>query len=426
MLLKEYESFERSVSRRGPDSLKTEFCKVADCNILFASSVLWLQGADITIQPFRNEESMLVYNGDVFGGSIPEDLRNDKELELFLMKEIAVNSVVDEGRKNFISPDQNQLILFNEIVNHSTNDIFEKLCNSHWLDNIIKLEKLLKNAVKKRISTQPNFCQNCFKQLNCSHSLTGVLFSGGVDCAILALLADEFTDETRSIDLINVAFDRATNYKTPDRITGIDTLNELQKLCPQRKWNFVEVNVTTEELDSCRNNYISDLIYPLNSVLDDSLGCALWFAGRAASDNYTSPCRARMGADELFGGYTRHRAALHKRGWQGLHEVLEEDWQNLSHRNLARDDRVVSDHGRQLRTPYLDEEVVAFIRNLNCWEKTFPSHDLPKGIGEKMLLRCLAYRLGLKNAASLQKRALQFGSRIANPKEKAHEKSVRL
>lgn len=76
-----------------------------------------------------------------------------------------------------------------------------------------------------------------------------------------------------------------------------------------------------------------------------------------------------MGADELFGGYTRHRAALQKQGWEGLSQVLEEDWENLPYRNLARDDRVVSDHGRQLRTPYLDEGVVKFVRSLDTWEK---------------------------------------------------------
>lgn len=76
-----------------------------------------------------------------------------------------------------------------------------------------------------------------------------------------------------------------------------------------------------------------------------------------------------MGADELFGGYTKHRAALKHGGWLSLYDALENDWQNISVRNLARDDRVVSDHGRQLRTPYLDEEVVDFVRSLNCWER---------------------------------------------------------
>lgn len=76
-----------------------------------------------------------------------------------------------------------------------------------------------------------------------------------------------------------------------------------------------------------------------------------------------------MGADELFGGYTKHRAAFKKSSWLGLHKILNDDWENLPHRNLARDDRVACDHGRLLRAPYLDENVVEFVRHLPCWEK---------------------------------------------------------
>lgn len=76
-----------------------------------------------------------------------------------------------------------------------------------------------------------------------------------------------------------------------------------------------------------------------------------------------------MGADELFGGYTRHRAAFKRGQWNELTLELDKDWKNIGHRNLARDDRVVSDHGKQLRTPYLDENLVQFARNLNAWER---------------------------------------------------------
>lgn len=31
-------------------------------------------------------------------------------------------------------------------------------------------------------------------------------------------------------------------YKVPDRETGLQTLAELKGLCPNRKWNFVEVS----------------------------------------------------------------------------------------------------------------------------------------------------------------------------------------
>lgn len=58
--------------------------------------------------------------------------------------------------------------------------------------------------------------------------------------------------------------------------------------------------------------------------------------------------------------------------------------------------------------------------------RTCPTNDLPQGFGEKLLLRTLAYKLGLKSACVYKKRALQFGSRIANKKENANDISERL
>ena len=76
-----------------------------------------------------------------------------------------------------------------------------------------------------------------------------------------------------------------------------------------------------------------------------------------------------MGADELFGGYTRHRTTLRRGGWSALSRELDAELARISERNLGRDDRVVSDHGRQSRLPYLDERVVEYVSNLKAWER---------------------------------------------------------
>lgn len=58
--------------------------------------------------------------------------------------------------------------------------------------------------------------------------------------------------------------------------------------------------------------------------------------------------------------------------------------------------------------------------------RCFLPPQLPVGLGDKFVLRLLAWKLGLRHAATLPKKALQFGSHIANPKEKGHFPSDRL
>ena len=55
--------------------------------------------------------------------------------------------------------------------------------------------------------------------------------------------------------------------------------------------------------------------------------------------------------------------------------------------------------------------MVSFIHNLPLW--IVADLRLDRGIGDKRILRELALRLGLKNAARRVKRAIQFGSRVA-------------
>jgi len=80
----------------------------------------------------------------------------------------------------------------------------------------------------------------------------------------------------------------------------------------------------------------------------------------------------------------------------------------------GRDDRLMSDSGREARHPYLDERLMAWLRGQPLARVCDLS--LPAGLGDKRLLRRAARQLGLMRAAGLAKRAMQFGSRIANNK----------
>ena len=59
-----------------------------------------------------------------------------------------------------------------------------------------------------------------------------------------------------------------------------------------------QINVTAEELARWRGERVRHLISPLQTVLDDSIGCAVWFAARGAGvlagdapRTYCSPAR---------------------------------------------------------------------------------------------------------------------------------------
>lgn len=301
---------------------------------------------------------------------------------IFPSREESLNQInIDEHYFHVNLDSENKENIMDLLLKRS--DIFER---------VEKIENLLKTSIETRIKKQPSYCKNCIKlilnneNVKCCHTKIGILFSGGLDSSIISVIADNFIPENESIDLINVAFEKVNKnsknqnkeeiYNVPDRKTGRQSLADLKLICPKRNWNFVEVNISQEELNIYRSSRISDLIYPLETILDESLGCALWFASRGIGflkgESYESPCRILllgMGADELFGGYMRHRTILKHKGWKALIEELKLELNRISDRNLGRDDRVTSDHGKQARYPYLDENLVEFVQSLPPWER---------------------------------------------------------
>jgi asparagine synthetase B (glutamine-hydrolysing) len=276
-----------------------------------------------------------------------------------------------------------------------------------------------------------------------------ILFSGGVDCTVLALMADRVLPSGYPIDLLNVAFENprvlaaaAKQDKSqiakqeslyelcPDRKTGLSSYNELLTLCPARPWRFVAIDVPYSETMSYKS-LVTSLMFPHNTEMDLSISLALFFASRGQghirteSGNLPYNTNARvllsgLGADELFGGYTRHARAFAHSSFQGLLDELDLDFGRLPQRNFGRDDRIISYWGREIRYPYLDERLTSWALELPIWEKcgfhleSKSNNPIDGGLEPgKLILRKLAWNLGLKGAALEKKRAIQFGARTA-------------
>ena len=164
------------------------------------------------------------------------------------------------------------------------------------------------------------------------------------------------------------------------------------------------------------------LMYPHNTEMDLSIALALYFAARGVglrhehgiSSPTVSTTLARvllsgLGADELFGGYSRHGVAFSRGGYAGLAQELKLDVARLGKRNLGRDDRVMAHWGREVRFPFLDEDLMRWAIGLPVWEKCdFGNSEQGEQTVEpgKRVLRLLAAALGMEQVAGEKKRAV--------------------
>jgi len=118
-----------------------------------------------------------------------------------------------------------------------------------------------------------------------------------------------------------------------------------------------------------------------------------------------------LGADEIFGGYSRYYTYLKNEQFSELIQEISLDLDRLWIRNFGRDDRCVNFHTKTCVFPYLDLSVLEFASQLPI-HALFYKDELYKL--NKKPLRDLAQKIGFKISPMFAKKAIQFGTKVAN------------
>ncbi|KAI5952412.1 hypothetical protein KGF54_003279 [Candida jiufengensis] len=342
------------------------------------------------------------------------------------------------------------------LVNHQLHDLPEPTFNE-----VADERKLLKD-LHKRLNESTRLRFESIHPLVHSkdESSLSVLFSGGLDCTIIARLICELVkDQDKiSIDLLTVGFENPrTNQQpgsSPDRKLAIKSWFHLCKMFPKLKINLVEVNVDYSNW-LIHKSRVRELMYPCNTEMDLSIAIAFYFASSVipeltrskrlkdysvewetfekdhlkyvdVTENYVSSAKvlfSGLGADELFAGYSRHEGifnSISDTNYQELADSLNYDIQVIHERNLGRDDRVISCWGKELRYPYLDDEFIHWVTSEIPPQLKFKYNFAKDKKGNdriqpvrKYILRELAKELGMEWVSNELKRAIQFGAKSA-------------
>jgi asparagine synthase (glutamine-hydrolysing) len=220
----------------------------------------------------------------------------------------------------------------------------------------------------------------------------GIIFSGGIDSVLIALLAKSTVKEVicytgGSLGSRDIGFAKEV-AKTLDleiRVKELDQ-TEIERMLPRIIHTIEDNNVGQVE--------VAIPIY-VSAELAHQDGVKVVFSGQ--------------GADELFGGYSWYPKIAEKLGYSQLQTHMREDLLLLYKETLEREDKITMAHSIEMREPYLDTNVIRVALAMDIKLNVRGVND---GFG-KHVHRKAAVKLGIPyDIAYRVKEAAQHGSGI--------------
>ena len=225
----------------------------------------------------------------------------------------------------------------------------------------------------------------------------GIMFSGGVDSSLLALLVQQ---HTKDFTCYTVGVEDAEDVSVSKEIAAAYGLKHKVKLL-----GMDEVEALTQEMVKLLGT----------DVVLVSVGAVEYAVSELAKQDGVTILLGGLGAEELFCGYQRHGEAM-KDGYSLVHAECWKGLKGMWQRDLARDFKVMQTAGIEFRAPFLAKQVIVEGMRLHPMFKIDASNN-------KLIIREIAESLGLrKEFANRKKRAAQYGSGF----DKALEKLAKL
>ena len=221
-----------------------------------------------------------------------------------------------------------------------------------------------------------------------------VPFSGGLDSSIVAELASRSVNVT----LYVVGFESSHDIRTAHESASL--------------LNLPLIEITVEENDVENAIPVLKKIIKSDNPVVLSFELPLFFTAKNSIEKILF---SGQGADELFAGYAKYMKS------KNLEKDLENDVNKLKNKGILRGKNIASYFGKELRTPFLDENVVKIGLSIPG------EYKIKDGI-RKYVLREVGKSLGLPDEIVMRKKkAAQYSSGIMRAMRKlAKEKKIGL
>jgi diphthine-ammonia ligase len=245
-----------------------------------------------------------------------------------------------------------------------------------------------KQSTKKYEQLQKEFSQLLEQSIadRTPNKKIGILFSGGVDSTLLAMLCKK----------AGIPF---TCYLGAVEEKGARVSSDLENAKNVAQAIGVKVKVNSIPLSKVES-YLKKIIPIIedNTVVKAGVSIPFYLACEQAKKDGVKVMFSGSGADELFAGYQRFDVS------QPISQETLSLLRRLYEKDLYRDDSITMHNTIELRLPYLDKELIRFALKLPPKYKLSASR-------RKIIVRDTALKEGLeKQFAERKKTAAQYGS----------------